>query len=311
MNLLDILTRFYGKLHNYKGIPFWVLTPLRKATRATANVLLPKYLAKLHYQRQISGEGVIISFTSFPGRIQHVWKVVESLKSQSIRPDKIVLWLSKEQFKSADDVPLSLKECEDSLFEIRMVDGDIRSHKKYYYAMQEFPDKTIVTCDDDIYYHPDTLLRLVQTSKRFPGCIAANVTKQLSYDDAGKLRPYLQWKTDFKPYSSKNNVQIGVGGVLYPPHSLNPLVFRKDLFTKLAPLADDLWLNLMARLNKTPIVQTGQNFLFLDIKNNGSSLSSVNNGRENMNDCQISQMREWLHYEEIEDVFGLHYQVGE
>ena len=309
MNLLNILTRFYGKLHNYKGIPFWVLAPLRKVTRIVADVALPRYLVKFHQKYQVNGEGVIVSFTSFPARIQNVWKVVESLKNQSIRPDKIILWLSKEQFLSTDDIPLSLKECEDSLFEIRMVDGDIRSHKKYYYAMQEFLDKTIVTCDDDIYYHPDMLLRLIQASKRYPGCITANVTKQLRYNDVGELLPYMQWNREFKPYSSKNNVQIGIGGVLYPPNALYHLALRRDLFTELAPLADDLWLNLMARLNNTPVVQTEQNILCMPIKSEGPALSSVNNGKENMNDYQISQLRKWLRSEGLEDAFSIHYQV--
>ena len=32
-------------------------------------------------------------------------------------------------------------------------------------------------------------------------------------------------------------------------------------------------------------------------------------GKENMNDRQISQMREWLHSEGLDDVFDSHYQV--
>lgn len=309
MNALNLFTKAYACLHNYPGVPYWILTPMRRIVRYGANQCLPKYLEKVHRQHQVNGEGIIVSFTSFPGRIQHVWKVVESLKNQSIRPEKIILWLSKEQFASADDIPQSLKECEDSLFDIRMVAGDIRSHKKYYYAMQEFTDKTIVTCDDDIYYHPNTLLKLVQASKRYPGCITANVTKQIAYNKNGELLPYLQWNKKFEAYSSRNRVQIGVGGVLYPPHSLYHLVLREDLFMRLAPLADDLWLNLMARLNRTPVVQTGLHLNCLPIKNEGPALSAVNNGTENMNDQQIAQMREWLHAEGMEDVFGAHYQV--
>lgn len=310
MNLLNILTQFYGKLHNYKGIPFWVLTPLRKATRSIANTFLPKYLAKSHAPNGIVEKDLIVSFTSFPARINNVWQVVRSLKNQSVLPEKIVLWLIKDEFPSKENIPQSLWNEEDELFEICIVGHGLRSHSKYYHAMQEFTDKTIVTCDDDIYYHPDTLLWLVQTSKRFPGCITANLTTQLTYSDTGELRPYLQWNHEYKPYSSKNNVQLGYGGVLYPPHSLSPLVFRKDLITRLAPLADDLWLSLMARLNKTPVVQTGYNVLCLPVESGEQNLCSVNNGKENMNDRQLAQMREWLHSEGLEDVFDSYYQVN-
>ena len=65
--------------------------------------------------------GVIISFTSFPARINDVWKVVESLKNQSILPAKIILWLSKEQFPDGSGIPASLKDREGDIFEIRIV----------------------------------------------------------------------------------------------------------------------------------------------------------------------------------------------
>lgn len=309
MNALNLLTRFYGLLHNYEGVPFWALTPLRKLTRSVANRVLPKYLSRVHKQDKNSGEGIIVSFTSYPARINIVWQVVESLKRQSIKPEKIILWLSKEQFNSCDDIPQSLRDCEDKVFSIRIVEGDIRSHKKYFYAMQEYPENVIVTCDDDVYYHPDTLSCLIETSKVYPGCIIANVSSQLKYDNNNELLPYLQWGGEFKPYSSLNNVQIGIGGVLYPPHSIHQIAFRQECFMKVAPMADDLWLSMAARLNNTPVVQTGKNILFLEVQNEGKSLSSVNNGSENMNDCQIKQIREWLKAEGFKDVFDSNYVV--
>lgn len=309
MNLLRILTGLYGKLHNYPLVPFWVLTPLRKMTRGVANIILPNYMLYIHKKRQLRGDGIIISLTSFPDRISNVWMVVESLKSQSIKPEKIILWLSKIQFPLESDIPQNLRECEDSLFEIRVVDDDIRSHKKYLYMLKEFSHKTFVTCDDDVYYHSDMLLNLVRTSKRFSGCICANTTTQLSYDENGKLLPYLQWNRIYKPFSSHNNVQIGVGGVLYPPHCLHHFAQDVDSFMKVAPIADDLWLNMMARLNNTPVVQTDKNVLPLPIMDNSPSLSSLNNGSYNMNDRQIRQMREWLRKEQLEDVYDLNYIV--
>lgn len=309
MNILNVLTDFYGKLHNYPGVPYWVLTPFRKVTRGLANVLLPRYLSHLHEKRRLNGKDIIVSFTSFPARINDVWKVVESLKSQTVIPEKIILWLSKEQFPNDSDIPQSLRNCEDGLFEIRMVDGDIRSHKKYYYVMKEFPNKTFVTCDDDVYYHPKMLERLIRTSKMYPGCICANVTSQMAYSDKGTLLPYLQWERNVKPYSSRNNVQIGIGGVLYPPNTLNERVLNKDLFWILAPMADDLWLSLMARLNNIPVIQTNHNLLPLPVACEAPSLSSVNNGVENMNDHQIHQMREWLQTENLPDVYALSYCV--
>lgn len=310
MNALNILTGLYAKLNNVKGVPYWVLTPFRKTVRWTANVVLPHYFTRLRKKRTVSGKGIIVSFTSFPARIGNVWKVVECLKNQSVRPERIILWLSKEQFPNPDDVPQTLKDCEDALFELRMVDGDIRSHKKYYYAMQEFPDKSIVTCDDDVYYHRKMLQTLIETSLRYPNCIIANTSKQIVYDKNGNIEPYSKWDVTFKPYSSLNRVQIGIGGVLYPPNCLSELVLRKELFTELTPLADDLWLNMTARLNNTPVVQSGKDIFTLPIKSDAPSLKSVNTGSEKMNDRQINNMREWLLKEGYKDVYNINYQVG-
>src|SRR5690606_5759236 len=43
-------------------------------------------------------EKYIVSFTSFPGRIDQVWIVAELLLRQSFKPDAVILWLSEEQF---------------------------------------------------------------------------------------------------------------------------------------------------------------------------------------------------------------------
>lgn len=308
MNTLDLYTKAYSLLHNYPGVPYWGLTPFRKLVRFGANKMLPRYLAKPRPFKGVKENGVIISFTSFPARINNVWQVVESLKNQSVLPEKIILWLSKEQFPTHESIPDSLWKEEDSLFEIRMVEEDIRSHKKFYYVMQEFPDKAFVTCDDDIYYHPDMLKCLVDGSKQFPGCVVANTTRKIGFDGAGSLMPYKQWEVNQKAYSSENLIQIGVGGVLYPPKTLHALTTRKDLFFSLTPMADDIWLNCMARLNGTSIVQSSMNIQPLPIESNSPSLSSANKG-QNKNDVQLKQLKAFLVNNGLPDVYCATYKI--
>lgn len=308
MNQLRLYTTLFTSLNNPKGWPYWVLSPFRRVIRTLANKNLPHYLSKpVAYSTDVA-DNVIVSVTSYPGRIGVVWQVIETLKRQSLRPEKILLWLSKEQFPSDNDVPSTLLSLRDDVFEIRMVEGDIRSHKKYYYAMQEYPDKTIITFDDDIYYHPDVVKRLVFTSLKYKRCIISNVTNQLQYEGEC-LKPYKDWGRHFKKYSSLNRVQIGVGGVLYPPSSIDKMAFRKELFTGLAPLADDLWLNSMARLVKTPVVQNDFHYLWMEIHTGAPTLTSVNNGSENLNDKQLKQIREYLIKEGMPDIYSFDYKV--
>lgn len=297
----------YGRLKS-NHIPYWLLTPIRRFIRKTANRHLPFYFQRHGPLMHEKIEGLVVSFTSFPARIDKVWLVVESLKRQTVLPEKIILWLSRKQFPSQSDIPTNLQSLVDSLFEIRFVEEDIRSHKKYYYVLTEFKDKTFITCDDDVFYDPKMIQRLVDTSRHYPGCIIANHTSQILFDVNGDVLPYRQFSGFVKPYSSTNLIQIGIGGVLYPANSLHGLTIRKDLFMELAPMADDLWLNAMARLNGTRIVQSSKDMLTLPIIDESPSLSEVNNGA-NKNDLQLSQIREYLITHGLSDVYNSRYSI--
>ena len=298
MNALEVYTNLYNNFYGYKWIPWWLFVPMRRLIRCLANKYLPFYLKKDYYKQSRVEQDLIVSLTSFPARIHDVWMVIETLKRQTILPEKIILWLSRKQFPSKDYIPQDLWDEEDDLFQICMVDDDIRSHKKYYYVMKEYPEKTIITCDDDIFYHPKMLEELLQTSRLFKGCVIANVCKQLSYGSDGKLLPYLQWNNKIRSHSSKDLVQIGIGGVLYPPHSLDEKVLDKDLFLLLAPLADDLWLNFMTRKRGTLVVKSKFKYLPLPILSDAPTLTSINCGR-NKNDEQISAICAYFRNKEI------------
>ena len=169
--------------------------------------------------------------------------------------------------------------------------------------MQKYPDKAFVTCDDDIYYHPDTIKYLVEASKLHPGCIIANISRKMAWNNHGILLPYKQWESVVNDNCSKNIIQIGVGGVLYPPNSLHELTLRKDLFLTLTPMADDIWLNCMARLQGTRVVQSAMHMMPLPIKNDSPSLKTTNRG-ENGNDRQIAKLREYLRLHSLIDVYS-------
>lgn len=302
--MLKLITCFYGALRNYTGVPFVIFTPLRKVTRYIANRVLPDFLSKAYLRKGCVEENLVVSFTSFPARINEVWMVVECLKRQSVLPEKIILWLSNLQFPTKESIPQNLWREEDDLFEIRMVDDDIRSYKKFFYAMKEFPEKIIVTCDDDIFYHPETLKHLVEASRMYKGSVIANVCSQLVYNSEGELLPYSQWKRIYKAYSCNDMVQIGVGGVLYPPHSLDDMVLQKELFTTLIPLADDLWLNYMVRMKGTCVVKSALNALPLPIMSNAPTLTSVNRDNK-MNDKQLNNLRQYFIEHGMKDVYQI------
>lgn len=223
---------------------------------------------------------LIVSFTSYPARIHAVAKVLESLYAQSMQPDKILFWLAEEQFPNREaDLPQQLVD--DAMagkFELRWCDN-LGSHKKYFYAMQEFPDDIIVTVDDDTIYHPQTIHALYHSSLKFPQAVSAIETTLCLFDDDGELLPYSLWPYPFVKMVGKPTMlltAIGKGGVLYPPHLLDTRVFDKKLMLKLCtsnhiPSGDDLWLKMHEALCGTPVVLASKDILHQDIAETQSS----------------------------------------
>lgn len=203
---------------------------------------------------------VIVSFTSYPARIRYTAKVIESLKKQTIQPNKILLWLAKEQFSAGEeDLPIELLGHTESNVEIRWC-RDLRPHKKYYYAMKEYPDSIIITVDDDIYYERRLIEQLLKSYMKYPYAVSAMRAHLITFDESGKMNAYEKWKrsTKIQGVPSYALCATGVGGVLYPPHCLCEEVFNEAEIRDRCLNADDLWLKTMETLAGTPVVVAGK-----------------------------------------------------
>ncbi len=251
MNLLDAVVRTYAGLHDRHGhIPVRALTPLRVLMRYGARWLLPRYLARQRRTQVTEKTGVVVSFTSFPVRINIAWQVVECMLRQTFVPRKVILWLSKEQFPTYDDLPSSLRERVGEHFEIRMVEGDLRSHKKYYYVAKEYPDSLVFLVDDDIYYDSHLLERSVKAHQEFPDAVICNYGYHIGYNKDSTLKPYKQWKHEYYASTDDDLFFGSGGGTLFCPSDLYSDLTDIEHAMKLCPIADDVWLNAMAKLAK-------------------------------------------------------------
>lgn len=194
--------------------------------------------------RYYTDKRVIVSLTSFPAAIQYAYGAIQSILNGNLLPDKIVLYLVTPEFENSE-IPDYLTNLSKSnpIFEIRFFDRRIRSYTKLIPAIQDFPEDIIVTIDDDNKYHPNMLRSLLKMHKKFPDYIIANRTKLINPD-----KPYKNWKK-FRWYHfllhryiiSPKVLLTGVGGVLYPPHSLKEDMLDPDIFSRIAPTTDDLW----------------------------------------------------------------------
>lgn len=187
----------------------------------------------------------IVSLTSFPPAIRYAADAVRSILAGAVLPDKIVLYLAETQFPGRK-VPeeLAAVERESPLFEVRWCpDDDIRSYKKLIPALADFPEEIIVTVDDDVWYHRNMLRDLMRIHNRRPDVIVAHRARR-----ARLGKPYKSWRKyrwyDFifrRMHFDWRTLPTGVGGVLYPPHSLDETMLDPEVFMALAPTVDDIW----------------------------------------------------------------------
>ena len=102
-----------------------------------------------HIKRE---QKIIVSLTSYPQRIDIVYKVIDSLLRQSLKPDVVVLWLARDEFpRQEQSLPRELRRYIKFGLTIRWCEN-LRSYKKLIPSLKAYPSDTIVTADDDILY---------------------------------------------------------------------------------------------------------------------------------------------------------------
>lgn len=295
MNWLNFFVKLNYKL--YKRPVKWknrLLSPARSIMRRSANYFLPRYLKKKRSElstirQQTNNKQVIISLTSFPARIDNIWQTVVCLLLQTRPADRIILWLSEDQFGDGYELPATISSLIGDVFEVRWVKGDIRSHKKYYYVAQEYHDSLILLVDDDIYYPTNMLERIMDAYEGSPDAVICQYGYQMLYDEGGRLLPYNSWPNLFNASEDPNIFFGSGGGTLVRLPSLYDDLLRLDLATKLTPIADDVWLNAMARLAglNVKMVKTGH---ILPVTNKHDVRLASENRRLNKNDEQIQNV---------------------
>jgi len=198
---------------------------------------------------------IIVTLTSYPARIRTLYKVLVRIFEQTVKPDKVLLWLAEDQFPQKEKkLPRDLLKLKKMGLDIRWCD-DLRPHKKYYYTMQEFPDDIVITIDDDIVYRSDMVEVLMRSYQKNPKAVSALRAHKMLFDDEGSIRPYKEWIMEYPaPLMTPRMdlVATGAGGVLYPPHCMHKELFNKEVIIKSCLHADDMWLKVMQMMAGTP-----------------------------------------------------------
>lgn len=235
---------------------------------------------------------IIISLTTYEPRIYEVYLAIESIMQQTVKANRILLWLPEKLQETP--LPVTLQSQIKRGLEIGYC-KDIRSYKKLIPTLKNFPNDAIITIDDDLIYNIDVIEKLVFNYLNDSQYIYYNRGARMSITN-GKLSPYLDWKDCCDTNISILNFPTGGGGTLYPPHIFNDEIFNESVFMDICPYGDDIWFKAMALYNdklcrKVYTHDKGGNDFLCNWEVQECALHHINNGLL-QNDRQIEAVFE-------------------
>ena len=175
----------------------------------------------------------VVSLTTYPARVGNVWRVIEMAANQRGIKDKyaICLYLIESEFEGID-LPAKIKELQARGLTVKFNKENLKCHNKYFYAFKDYPEKTIITIDDDLQYNHHSISKLVMFNKNHSGCISFNRGNLIDKDKPYNCWPFIQNMTT----PCFNTFPTGVGGVLYPPNSCGSIVTNINVINVETPI---------------------------------------------------------------------------
>lgn len=280
---------------------------MRKVEQTIATTTRSQYLQNLalnstsslvHRNTQRDQE-LIVSLTTYSRRIHEVHLVIESLSEQTIKADRIILWLDEEEF-SLSTIPEILKLQQRRGLEIRFC-PNYRSYKKLIPALKLAPDADVITVDDDLLYPYDMIELLLKEKQNHPRCIIGTRAHAMLVKDKSLL-PYKSWPKECSYQINGNKTFLTTGsGTLFPAGIFPQEVLEPLDFLALCPNADDIWFHCAALkygIDRRKIADD-RKFVsrFLHLESNqdiGLNKQNVNN---NQNDIQALKAIEHFNIE--------------
>lgn len=289
--MIKKVIRFLKKIHR---LTYTLENKIDVSSRA--NVLLNSALTSTDniVNKKIKAENeLIVSFTTYSKRIHDVHLVIESIAQQTIKPDRVILWLDETEF-TINTIPLILHKQIKRGLEVRFC-PNYKSYKKLIPTLPLFPEANIITIDDDILYPHDMIEGLVKEHQQYPNCIIGHRVHQITFENENQVKPYVKWDHEIDDEQvSVLNMAVGVGGVFYPKNSLNKECLNIKTFSVIAPNADDVWFKAMTTLNNytTKKVNDDRDFWtrFLLLESSQDIALTISNVNDGGNDKQIENV---------------------
>ncbi|MFZ9046787.1 MAG: hypothetical protein ACO2ZZ_13085 [Cyclobacteriaceae bacterium] len=251
--------------------------------------------------RSIVRDDVVVSLTMKPGREDAAILTIKSLLHQDLRPSEIILWLAKEEFEITK-LPKAFFQLQKLGLTVRYVGRNLKSYNKIVPTLRAYPDKKIVTADDDILYPPWWLSLLLSEGDANPDSIVGYRCFEMIKDNYGSISSYSGWPFTENRNSELQHFATGVSGIYYPASVFEQTVLDEEIISEICPHADDIWLKVQAILCKKRVRQVfdySQHFPIVSATQE-NALQKINKSK---NDDQLSGLMKYYHLS-TEDFFS-------
>lgn len=237
--------------------------------------------------------GLVVSLTTYPARAKWMWLTIDSILAQSLQPERIVIVLSRDEFRGVA-LPRSLKKRLERQCSALWIEERLGPFGKLVPTTRLYPEATIVTVDDDIAYPRDLLRRFIEASTNTPDAIICGRGRVVQFEPSGSFAPYSAWDHAGRTTPAPYVFPLGVNGVLYPPQWFGhaPLL-DSDAALRLSPKNDDVWFWACACIARTRTVCLGDGILPVNAALDGSP-ALFDENRTGGNDRQLREVAEAL-----------------
>ena len=199
---------------------------------------------------------IIVSMTSYPGRIKNVGMAIFLLlKQQTLPPDEIHLWLAIPQFTNKEaDLPADLQKIiRHPKVKLHWLPENTYVHKRHEIFKIAAPEDCVFLIDDDVKYADNLIETVIGVHTKHPGCIVCYNNYTLHKYNG---RHIIYENSQLGPGPHVNKVrwcgQSMIPAAIYPREILDNE--HQAIRNRTSPVSDECWFQPWLVYHHIPII---------------------------------------------------------
>lgn len=198
---------------------------------------------------------ILVSMTSYPGRIKNVGiSIFLLLEQQTLPPDEVHLWLAVSQFPNKEaDLPEDLqKVIKHPKVKLHWLPENTYVHKRHEVFKIAAPEDCVFLIDDDVKYADNLIETVMGVHQEHPECIVCYNTYAF-HEYKGKRIIYRNSTLGPGPHINKVRWcgQSMIPAAVYPKEVLDSS--HQAIRNNTSPVSDECWMQPWIVMHDIPI----------------------------------------------------------